>query len=585
MHDHTKVLYVFFDAATKKQVEFTLPTSDELFHGIKGFEATLGHFFYLLSHLAQQQNSQPIITKISAYFLELESKEKLIDHLNEIFSKLFSHMEIDFQRGLPLSFYYISSIQFNENKILTMSSVKQFLNDGNINQLQMVFSQFPELIKYPHCIAELLCFTSAYSVDHVSKLIESLSPEGYLTYQHKLHEIYKKKYVESKHHINQLAATPQISLHFNLCEVLQQIKNELSKNNYDDFRKILINENKSNVEKLCTIIKSMYKNVSFAGGDSKLRQVLMDFRILHAMTGDNHSLLLAIFAYEIDSQKQRKRYCPETYICTMTSQATGEKKIVSLGEIIFHGFAQPAEFFESIPINEKYQDSIQQSLQRYIKQKIFTAHAFKIWEDTCTTLYRKVKNDPNISVDQLSTQYPSKHSFKYDDLINTDRLAALCKYINDDEFCSNSEIVDQVNDGLISFLKEVFPQYEINHDIESIIILPSITLNQLVDKILCSTAILIPWPIAHLLFDRLHFGVALTNTDVYTIEYSNKKEPITFYQLINLMIKTLSSDYSNALNTYPLMYEQLSLRMAMLDDWCIKNDKYPPPDDRKKISI
>src|SRR5262249_30596617 len=97
---------------------------------------------------------------------------------------------------------------------------------------------------------------------------------------------------------------------------------------------------------------------------------------------------------------------------------------------------------------------------------------------------------------------------------------------------------------------------------------------------LLSSSHILDTKVAHLLFDTLHFGVALTRGDEIS-KIQLKDRTMSFHDIVNESMKKLSQTGVNQSNA--LMAEQLALRIKMLESWCIDKKKLhyeKPPSPR-----
>jgi hypothetical protein len=140
-------------------------------------------------------------------------------------------------------------------------------------------------------------------------------------------------------------------------------------------------------------------------------------------------------------------------------------------------------------------------------------------------------------------------------------------------FSANPDIPREVNHGMHRLLSKMYPNETIAFDADNkLFVLNNISSDELLSHFLSSSYLLETY-ISHLLFDTLHFGVALTRqNDICKIQLNDKI--VSFNDLISSAMQELTKVGVNPNNA--IVAEQLALRVKMLESWCITHDKLSP---------
>lgn len=563
--------YSFLYKQNQTELTYTLTLTGEngIFHGIQGFKESVFQIFYIINALPETGDGQIIKIKILEHFQLLDNENKFIPYMQELFSLSMLWMEIDFQQQLPLSLDYIESFQFIKNSAtLNVEELRNTLTKGDIGKLIGFMDNFKTLFNQPFLISELLRLVPACYYYLVSSLIADKYPENYISCTSNLIELSQKNYFELKEFANSLSYNPSpiTTPTYNLGALLRLLKIVLSKENNKEIRQKLIEKHKQEIKILNREVYWLYRDIEFAGNNSKIRELFINAGIMQQLTGKNQGVIAAILALEIESIIQKREYCPKTMVTTAISKQSNKTITYTLGSILEQGLEQPAFFIEACPINRKYNeyDSAENELRRYIQQKTFANTIRQRLEksliDLCDT-YSPETNLDNYLVEK-NTIHSTYNAMEWEQYF--EKFQQIVPYINRDDFCKNSSIIEECNLGLHALLQRLYTDNAVLE--KGFIRLPDVKLAQLVDDFLNSTSILNPI-IAHLLFDTLHFGVAITRVDeILLIQLQDKS--INFYELIRL---TMEKIVREGVKTNPLMAEQLALRVRLLNFWCIDN--------------
>jgi len=353
---------------------------------------------------------------------------------------------------------------------------------------------------------------------------------------------------------------------FNLKSILIQLIKLIKTN--AELRKNLMNQYKDKVHALQTLMKTLYHptKLKYSGNDSMLRKILTTPEIVYAITSKNENVLLAIYAFEIEAQIQ-KMPLNDTFIREIESQHTGQKMICTLGTIFLNALSLDPAIVASIPLNEENSKHSYCILSDYIQQKIFSDILLTRIQTSlinlCNSHLLNIKlDDYKLPILDLATDWKTK---KYQTLLRN-----MYNTLSDEKFCSNpSQIVREVRLGLkclIDFLN--LPEKLSPSEILSNTFSLDVSKEDFIEKFISSVAI-IDSKISHLVFDTLHFAVALTNSTVP--KFKLKDTTISFKSFIELVFETISQKELNEYNA--IVSEQLAYRVIMLQTWCAKNNK------------
>ncbi|HHF0531043.1 TPA: hypothetical protein ACU9KK_003804, partial [Legionella anisa] len=510
--DRSKSSYRFYNIHDEKiSYTLTLSGTHELFHGIEGFKEALCHFLFIVNALPNEGEGKIIKDELIDYLYKFDN-ENLIGYLDWVFSQLFKYMEIDFPYGLPMSLDYVNSVHFAASSGVPAIDFQRLSSLAEHGVLGDYESQ---LLEVPAIMYQVLKAVRPEFLPKMASELEGLHPASYLFAINKLPELLHKNNAELKEYANQLAATSsKHASHYNLFELISAFKKELANN--PKLCQQLIEQHRETIGLLKEKVRNLYNNFTFAGGESKLRELITNPEIMNLLTGKNKGVIAAIIALEIQSELN-KELCPDTVVQTVVSQRTKQNITITLSSILFHTLKQPGFFLEAYPVNSQFdfianelladyvKRSTKSSFMEYIKQKMLFKQNYSRLEKGIIEL---CKSTTNICLADYTLK---ENSYEYNPL-HWKHYASEIKDISYlwQDFCQNPSIVDEINHGLPYLIRFTFG----NKD--------KPTLKQLVSGLLNSSALLNPY-LAHILFDSTHFPVALKGVGVNKIQLADRQ--------------------------------------------------------------
>lgn len=531
--------FAYFNGDDTHLCTVKIPGENELFHGVGGFREALVHILSIIDALPEDGEGKIIKDAILKHFQLLAAENTLHAHLDEAFKRLFQFMEIDFQRGLPLSLEYVESLEFLKTaQELDFNKFFDCLRHENFPAFKDYLNKYPQILGQPVILAMILKEVPAHRFHEVASLLEEQFPKSYASLE--LLELNQRTKGQLREHANHLAFKAPIHCAYNLEASLTSLKNYLRAHPQE--RQKLIEQHRNDMTHVLAQVKKLYQEFSFAGGNSKIIQLFTDPEIMSLFTGKNKGVIAAILAFEVEAELQQKPYSEHTFVQDVRSQRTKNQIRITLGSILASALKLPPYFIETTPVNLKNNLSEMEAIKEHIKQRCFFNHNYKNLEQALIEL----TNSYSLKLD--ASQGDAVYTFDRDEWERyAGEMDALISAIPAD-FYNNANLPAEVNRGLKTLLEHL--------ELDS----TSPTLEVLLEKFLASSAILDP-QISHMLFDSTHFAVALKGNGIDQISLADNKE-ISFSEFILACMEKIRDAGMNENNA--MIAQQLVLRMQWL---------------------
>ncbi|HHT0594215.1 TPA: hypothetical protein ACTXXA_002566 [Legionella anisa] len=531
--------FVYFNEGQIHTCTVRIPAENELFHGMGGFREALAHILCVIDALPGNDEGKIIRGAILKHFQLLAAENTLHAHLDAVFKKLFQFMEIDFQRGLPLSLEYVESLEFLRSKqYIDFNQFFDFLRHENFPAFKDYLNRYPKILGQPVVLDMILKEVPAHRFHEISSLLEEQFPESYASLE--LLELKQRTKGQLRDHANHLALKAPIHCAYNLEASLTSLNNYLRDNPQE--RKKLIERHGNDVMHVLAQVKKLYQEFSFAGGNSKIIQLFTNPEIMSLFTGKNKGVVAAILAFELEAELQHKPYSEHTFVQDVRSQRTKNLIRITLGSILTSASKLPPYFIETTPVNLKNNLSETEAIKEHIKQRCFFKQTYKNLEQALIELTR------SYSLKLEASQEDEVYTFDKDEWERyAGEMDALISAIPAD-FYNNANLPAEVNRGLKTLLE--YLQLDSTPP----------TLEVLAEKFLASSAILDP-QVSHMLFDSTHFAVALKGDGIDKVLLADNKE-IGFSELMQVCMDKIRIAGVNEHNA--MIAQQLVLRMQWL---------------------
>jgi|GEM_PF-4877634 len=519
-------VYQLTNQSTGLNCELNVRGENEIFHGLAGFREALLHILCVIDSLADTGTEGAFKKEIQGYFEELRTKNSLTGHLDNMFKGLFKYMEIDFQRGLPLSLAYIESIEVGAKNI-NLSGLRKAAKEGDLNKIMRALDEHPDFLRQPFFIRGVLEEITPVDFYKACSLFEERFPAAYLEALHCM-GINDESLPLLKQRMNALAHEPLLTPRYDLKKMLNGLKAHLKGNSEERHR--LTQKYEVAVSELAQQIRFIYSDFSFAGGNSKIIEVFTNPRLMALITGKNKDIIAAILAFEAEAELTQST-SKVTLIAGVKSQRTKDTISVTLGSLLEHMSKIPPSLIEITPVNRRPTLSEHETIRVHLRQRYYFRHTYKKLVGLVEAYSLKLAQRDLF-------QKPAEVGNQIKRFKNI--VAAI-----PDSYVKNSNITDEAKIGLKNLLHYLEVDTALSKD-------------ELVERFLTSTAIL-NFQIAHLLFDTTHFAVALQGSANFKIRLNGGE--ISFAEFIQACMEKMDFAKNPA---YAMTSQQLTARVQWL---------------------